>query len=54
MQDPLRPSFIGLTLGQWRFLFHDWEPIRVETLDEDYKITSQSLPIIDNFLIASA
>ena len=54
MQYPLRPSFVGLTLVQWRFVFDDWESIRVDTLDENYKITLQSLPIVDNFLIASA
>ena len=31
MRDPWRPSFVDLTLGQWRFLFYDWVSSRVET-----------------------
>jgi uncharacterized protein YcfL len=35
MRDPSRPSFAGLTLGQWRFVFNDWASSRIETLSEE-------------------
>ena len=54
MRDPSSPSFVGLTLVQWRFLFGDRGDIRVETHDEDNKITSQSLLVLENILMASA
>ena len=54
MQDPSHPSFVGLTLGQWRFVFDDWESSRVETTDKDDEITSQSVPAVENFLMTSA
>jgi hypothetical protein len=35
MRDPSRPSFAGLTLGQWRFVFYDWVSSLVETISEE-------------------
>jgi hypothetical protein len=35
MRDLSRPSFAGLTLGQWRFVFDDWASSRIETLSEE-------------------
>ena len=49
MRDPSRPSFVGLTLGQWRFVFDYLDSSRVKTPDEDDKITPHSVPAMDNF-----
>ena len=54
MQDPSHPSFVGLTLGHWRFVSDYWESSRVDTTDEYYEITSQSVPAVENVLLASA
>ena len=54
MQDTSHPSFVGLTLGHWRFVSDYWESSRVDTTDEYYEITSQSVPAVENVLLASA
>ena len=54
MRDPSRPSFVGLTLGQWRFVFDYLDSSRVKTPDEDDKIKPHSVPAVENVLMASA